>query len=309
MSRVLVTGAGGFIGRRLVRALFARGHSVVAATHRPQPADDPEVQTVTGDLKDGRGLSAWPKDVEIIVHAAADRLDSDTDWASVADLLRVNTLGTLHVLSYAEMIGVKRIVYCSSLAVYALPQPLPIQEEGATYPVQAPDSFYGISKLGGELLCARLQHEGRLSCLCLRLARVYGPEEDPNTLLSRWVRSAGEGRSFAVYGDGKRSLDFLYIEDAVQGLVAAVESPSASGVMNLGSGRETTWRELAQTVIEVFAQPKSTRLVRYVPEGSLTRCFLDISKASGALGFSARYSLRDGLIAWRDTALVTASEK
>lgn len=299
MSQVLVTGASGFVGRRLVPLLLAAGHSVVAGTRHPEMVSDIGARVIRLDLTDRDTLTALPREVDVIVHAATERLDSKTDWLSRAEMVRVNTLGTLNMLEYAETCHIKRFVYCSTLSVYALPQMVPIQEDGWTYPVQAADSFYGISKLGGELLCARLQQEGRLKCHCLRLGRIYGPGENPQSLLSLWVQRASEGEEIVVYGDGQRSLDFIYIEDAICGIVAAVESDWEGGVVNVGSGVETTWRSLAETVVEVFSPPESRAPVRYVSAGARTRCYLDISQARAVLGFVPRFSLKEGLLAWR----------
>ena len=299
MSRVLVTGASGFIGRRLVRCLLAAGHPVVAATRRPGVLRDIDVQVAPLDIGDRRGLAGLPGEIDVVVHAAAERLDSKTDWLTLAKVVRVNTLGTLNMLEYAERHHVKRFVYCSTLSAYALPQSVPIREDGLTYPAQGPDSFYAISKLAGELLCARLHQEGRLACYCLRLARVYGPEESPQSLLSSWVQRTSKGEEIVVHGDGQRSLDFLYVDDAVRAIAVAVESDWNGGVVNIGSGVETTWRSLAEAIVEVFSPPGRRAPVRYVPEGPRTRCYLDISQARTSLGFVPRYSLKDGLLDWR----------
>jgi len=291
----------------LLPVLVAGGHSVVAATRRPEALGDLGTEVVLLNLADRKTFAALPRDVDVVVHAAARRLDSEKNWDGIVEMVRVNTLGTLNMLEYSESCGIKRFVYCSTMSVYALPQPVPIREDGPTYPAQGLDSFYGISKLGGELVCARLQQEGRLACQCLRLGRVYGPEESPQSLLSLWVREASEGKEIVVYSDGERSLDFIYIDDVIRGIIAAIESNWAGGVLNLGSGVETTWRRLAEAIVEVFSPPDSPAPVRYVPTGNRTRCYLDISQARTALGFVPRYSLKDGLLDWRASKFARTS--
>lgn len=301
MSRVLVTGASGFIGRRLVPLLMAAGHSVVAVTRRPEVLAGIGARVVPLDLTERKTFTELPKEVDVIVHAAAERLDRNSDWEKLSEILRVNTLGTLNMLEYGVRCNVKQFVYCSTLSVYTLPQALPIREDGLTYPIQGLDSFYGISKLGGELLCGRYQEEGRLTCQCLRLGRVYGLDENPQGLLNLWIQKAHEGEEIVVYGDGERSLDFIYIDDVVRGIIDVVESNWGGGVLNIGSGVETSWRRLAEAIIDVFSPPGSPAPLRYVAEGNRMRCYLDTSKARSVLDFAPRYSLKGGLLASRDS--------
>lgn len=299
MSRILVTGASGFVGRRLVAALCDAGHEVVAATRRPEAMSGACSQVVALDITDRGAFGALPAGIETIVHAAVERPRETGGLAGLAMAIQVNTLGTINVLQYAEASAVKKVVYCSTLAVYALPQPLPISEGGSTYPVQGRDGYYAISKLGGELACARSQHEGRLTCVCLRLGRIYGPGEPANTLLDLWTRQARRGEEIVVYGTGDRSLDFIYIDDAVRGIRAGVECGAIGGVFNIGSGVETTWRGLAEAIAEVFAAPGRRAPIRYVGDGPELRCYLDVREAAERLGFAVRVSLREGLHAWR----------
>lgn len=306
MSRVLVTGAGGWLGRRLVPALARAGHSVIAGVHRAGASEPSEAEVVALDVTEPGSLAALPSGIETIVHAAAARMSPQGGWEEVAGLLAVNAIGTSHLLRYAQAQGVRRFIYCSTMSVYALPQPVPIAEAGRTYPSDTRDSFYGISKLGGELLCARAREAGWLDGWCLRLARLYGPEEPPESLLAQWAAAAAERRPLTVYGEGRRSSDFLYVDDAVRGILAAVESPARGQVLNLGSGVETTWRELAEAIAETFSPPGARAEVRCMPEGDRTRCCLDSARARAVLGFEARYSLRQGLRAWQEAGVVTA---
>ncbi len=299
MSRVLVIGASGFVGRRLVPALLKENHTVVAASRRSAVSIPGEVQQVPLDITDPESFKGLPEGIDTIVHAAADRPGSASATA-VRTAFLVNTLGTINVLAYAEALNIKRVVYCSTLSVYALPQAIPIAEEGRTYPVQAPDSYYGISKLAGESICERFRQERRLTCLSLRLGRIYGPGEYAGSLVSNWVQTARNREDIVVYGDGMRSLDFIYIDDAVRGIVNAVQARSEGGVINMGSGVETSWGTLAEAIVEVFSPPQGASKVVYIPEGNRERCYLDISLARTVLGFAPQFTLREGLLAWRN---------
>jgi UDP-glucose 4-epimerase len=299
MSHVLVTGAGGFLGRRLVLTLLQAGHSVVAAGRDLQRLTYSGAHAVALDVTEPAAFSRLPTGIDSIVHAAVERPKQQSGWAGLATALRVNTLGTLNVLEYAQAHRINKVMYCSTLVVYALPQPLPICENGPTYPVRGEDSYYGISKLAGELICARSSQEGRVNSLCLRLGRIYGPGEAAGSLLKLWAQQVCLGEELVVYGDGERSLDFIYVDDAARAISMALETDWAGGTVNVSSGVETTWRNLAETIGEVFSPPGRPAVIRYVAQGDRTRCYLDIAKAEQLLGFAPQFSLREGLQAWK----------
>lgn len=299
MKKVLVTGASGFLGGWFVQALLREGHSVVAAARKPVAFPKSEATIVPLDVTQRESFAELPGGIDTIIHAGASRPTEQAGWAGVAAAIQANVLGTLHVLEYAEAHRIRNIIYCSTLSVYALPQRLPIREDGPTYPIQAPDSYYAISKLAGELMCVRAHLERRVSCLCLRLARTYGPGENPNTLLGKWIREAREGREIVVHGNGERSLDFIYIEDAVRSICLAVRAEGVDGIVNVGSGVEVTWRSLAEDVVELFSPAGRRTAIRYVSHGDQTRCYLDVEKARAALGFTTRFSIVEGLKTWK----------
>jgi UDP-glucose 4-epimerase len=144
-----------------------------------------------------------------------------------------------------------------------------------------------------------------VACTSLRLGRLFGPGE-AGGLLAEWRAKAERGEELLVYGDGQRSLDFLYIDDAARAVLAALTAEWEGGVLNIGSGVETTWRMLAEAVADLFAPPPARSPVRCVPEGDRTRCALDIAAARAQLGFPPRVGLRDGLLAWRDAETAPA---
>lgn len=299
MKKVLLTGASGFLGRWLVPALLREGHAVVAAARSAEALPEDKAMVVPLDVTDRESFAQLPAGIDTIIHAATLRPNEQAGWVGVAAAIEANILGTLYLLEYAAAHHTQKIVYCSTLAVYGLPQRLPIREDGPTYPIQAPDSHYAISKLAGELLCTRAHVERRVSCLCLRLARIYGPGENPNSLLSRWIREAREGREIVVHGNGERSLDFIYIEDAVRSICLAVRAEGVDGIVNVGSGVEVTWRLLAENVVELFSPAGRRTAIRYISHGDQTRCYLDVEKARAALGFTTRFSIVEGLKTWK----------
>ncbi|MBI4370276.1 MAG: NAD(P)-dependent oxidoreductase [Elusimicrobia bacterium] len=306
MSRpiALVTGATGFIGRPLIQKLAQAGYFIISVSRRGRGPESPCVQHVSLDINDPEAFHQLSGPVDVVIHAATQRMSDRDGRAGIEALVRTNILGTWNMLESAKSLGAKKVIYCSSLSVYQLPQPLPIAEEGFTYPVELPDSYYGISKLSGELLGSHFCRKQGIKWINLRLGRVYGPGEASESLLGQWIRSAQNSQEIVIYGDGRRSMDFIYLDDAVEAIVMAVNSSGYQGTLNISHGTETTWRELASAVIGVFSKSGKQSSLKFEPQGSRVRCYLDVSKARRELGFSARFSLDGGLTAWSESGKI-----
>ncbi|MBI4125572.1 MAG: NAD(P)-dependent oxidoreductase [Deltaproteobacteria bacterium] len=300
MNRVLVTGANGFFGRHLVSHLLERGYDVIAGARNKETLVKIFPKVISLNILNQEEFQHISYPVDVIIHAAAQRLGPEQDPHSIRSLFNTNVFGTLNVLHYALALGIKKVIYCSSLCVYTLPQQLPISEEGRTSPLGNLDSYYGISKLTGELLLEQIRCDKKLHVTSLRLGRIYGPGDNSGGLLTEWKSKAEQGETIDVYGNGERSLDFIYIEDVVEGIESILKEEGMDGVMNLSSGVETTWKTLAQTFVEVFSRPERPSLLNYVSTGNKTRCYLDNSKIRKASGFIPRYSLKEGFLAWKE---------
>ena len=244
MTRVLVTGGGGFIGSHLVGRLLRDGHSVRVldnfATGRrenllPFLAD---IELVEGDLQSYERANIAVRDIEMVLHQAA--LPSVP--RSVQDPLTSNAsnvIGTLNILLAARDSGVSTVVFASSSSVYGANQAMPKVEELSPEPI----SPYAVAKLAGEGYCRSFHHVYGLETVSLRYFNVFGPRQD---LLSQYasvvpnfITALREDRPLTIYGDGEQSRDFTYVGNVVDANVLAMSQPQmfrgASTTSRVGS--------------------------------------------------------------------------
>jgi UDP-glucose 4-epimerase len=292
--RVLVTGGAGFIGSHLVDALLDRGEEVAIADHlhrSPRPwfaeALKRGAQLHAADVRDLAALrrafaAARP---EVVMHLAA-QVDVRRSIADPAFDAQVNVAGTVSVLEAAREVGTRRVLLASTAAVYGDPDHLPITEET---PI-APLSPYGTSKAAAEWYLGQYERLHGISTLALRMANVYGPRQDPHGeagVVSIFCGIAAAGGRATVFGDGRQTRDYVFVEDVVAAWLAAAES-DVTGALNVSTGGETNIIELAQA-LELPYDLAPGR------PGEIERSNLDPTAAHHALGWRASVPLTDGL--------------
>ncbi len=302
--RTLVTGGAGFIGSNLVDALLARGDEVTVvddlSTGRLSNLDaalaaGAELREL--DIRDAASLAALAAErkPETVFHLAAQidvrRSIEDPAWDAA-----VNVGGTANVLEAARAAGSGRVVFVSTGgAIYGEGegQELPL-DEGA--PI-APMSAYGQSKYAAEGYLALYERLYGISGVALRLGNVYGPRQDPlgeAGVIAIFCGLLRSGGSPTVFGDGRQTRDYVYVGDVVAAALAAAGS-TATGPINIGTGRETDVLELAATLKQLggsedfepeFAPPRA---------GEVQRIALDATRAQRELGWRAEVALDEGL--------------
>jgi len=300
--RILVTGGAGFIGSHLVGRLIANGHHVTVLDNfstgkRNNLANilgSKSLVIARGDIR--RIHCSLPKleRVDGVCHLAAvtDVQDSIRDPVLTSE---VNVIGTLQVLGAARKLRAERVVFASSAAVYGSPSRFPVTEDVDLVPI----SPYGASKAASEMYCGSFEENHGLETVSLRYFNVYGPRQTSSQysgVISVFARRLLRKLPLRIFGDGSQSRDFIYVADAVDATVAALEKPLRSRVFNIGSGRETTILELAKKMQQV-ADISSD--LRFEPprEGDIKRSVADISRARSELNFFPRSSLHAGLTA------------
>jgi UDP-glucose 4-epimerase len=292
--RILVTGGAGFIGSHLVDALLGRGAEVAMADHlqrSPKPWFGEALlrgaQLFVADVRDLTAIrpafaAARP---EVVLHLAA-QVDVRRSIADPAFDAQVNVAGTVSVLEAALEVGARRVVMASTAAVYGDPHDLPTDEDA---PI-APLSPYGTSKAAAEWYLGQYRRLHGISTLALRMANVYGPRQDPHGeagVVSMFCGARAAGERATVFGDGRQTRDYVYVDDVVEAWLAAATS-DVTGALNISTGVETSVRELAQALdLDYELAPGRA--------GEIERSCLDPSAAAAALGWQPRVPLASGV--------------
>lgn len=295
--RVLVTGGAGFVGSHIVDRLLADGHAAAVlddlSTGRRENVN-PAAALHVEDIRSPRAheivAAVRP---EAIVHVAAQAAVS----RSVADPLfdaSVNVMGTITVLEAARRAGVRRIVYTSTGgAAYGDTDVLPTPED---HPALA-SSFYGVSKVAAERYLDCWASLNGASALSLRLANVYGPRQHPEGeagVIAIFCHRLLTGQPCIVNGDGEQTRDYVYVGDVAEAVARALARPDATGVVNIGTGRETTVNDLYRRLAALAGVGAPARHGPPRP-GEQRRSVLDATRAKRLLGWTPATLLEDGL--------------
>ncbi|MDX6556933.1 MAG: UDP-glucose 4-epimerase [Miltoncostaeaceae bacterium] len=299
--KALVTGGAGFIGSNLVDALLARGDEVTVVDDLSTgKRENLEAALQNGakleetDIRAADSVSEVVGRVkpDVIFHLAA-QIDVRKSVADPAADSRINVEGTINVLNAAQRNGVARVVNTSTGgAIYGEGRQLPAPEDHPT----APEAPYGLSKWCAEQYCEIFTRLHGLSTVSLRYGNVYGPRQDPlgeAGVVAIFCGKLLESETATIFGDGKQTRDYVYVEDVVDANLRAAES-NASGPINIGLGKEKSVLDIVQ-VLNQHAdggfEPE------HAPErpGEVQHIALDPSRAREELGWEARVELDEGL--------------
>jgi len=295
---VVITGGAGFIGSNLAEALAIDNRVIIIDTlstgRRENIAaliEKDKVTFIEGSILDLNQLQRWFHGVDFVFHEAA--LSSvPRSVENPVSTNEINITGTLNVLLAARDNNVGKVIYASSAAVYGDTPTLPVSEN--MYP--HPQSPYALTKLVGEYYCRIFHQIYSLPTICLRYFNVYGPHQEPNSeyaaAIPKFIARVSQDEPPIIYGDGKQSRDFVYIEDVIQANLMAAEN-NVTGVLNIGSGESKSINDLAETIIHIMG--KDLKPV-YEPgrETDIRHSLADISRAK-SIGYEPQFSLEDGL--------------
>jgi UDP-glucose 4-epimerase len=319
----LITGGCGFIGANLVGSLVSEGghfiriidnlsvgtrqnlsrvcsytefdpHSLSPESDFPIPDTSPSVQLIVGDILDEELSFKAAKKIEVIVHLAASTGVYESVQNPRYDCF-ANVLGTLNYLEAARHSDVKRFVFASSGAPIGEREP-PIHEELAARPV----SPYGASKLSGEGYCSAYYRTYGVETVTLRFGSVYGPGSDhKNSVIAKFIRQAMGGEMLEIYGDGKQTRDFIFVEDMINAIRLAVSVENIGGeIFQIGTNKERTVTEMLENLLPPLAQAGISDVkVQQAPprKGDVRHNFSDTSKARKLLDWQAQVDFQEGL--------------
>jgi UDP-glucose 4-epimerase len=293
----LITGAAGFLGSSLANHLVHEGHQVRGIDDLS--AGDPQalsrdVHFTRGDVSDRPKLWTLLQEVDVVYHLAA-RVSVPESVLYPRDYNAVNVGGTVALMEAMRDVGVRRVVLTSSGAVYGDLSEQPLKE--STIP--NPRSPYAVSKLAAEYYVRTIGGLWGIETVSLRIFNAYGPGQHlpPShpPVVPHYLRQALRGGTLVIHGDGSQTRDYVYVDDAIRAMVATSTAPDINGlVINVGSGTETSVRDLVKTIQEVTASNAKV-LYNAQTSGGVSRLCADLSLASQKLNYHPSISLAEGL--------------
>lgn len=298
---VLVTGGAGFIGSELVRQLVERVRLVTVVDNLTNgrqenlaglPPD--RFELMVADVRDIARMTELLHGVDVVFHLAC--LGVRHSIHSPHENHAVNATATLHLLSAARSMGVRRFVHVSSSEVYGTARWVPMTEEHPTWP----HTVYGASKLAGECYARAFHATYGYPTVIVRPFNTYGPrshhEGDSGEVIPKFLLRCLAGQPMVIFGDGSQTRDFTFVSDTARGICLAGFADDGVGhTINLGSGCEIAIRDLARMVSEVVGRPSAPTVYETQRPGDTLRLCADLDKARALLGFEPEVALRDGL--------------
>ena len=325
VNKWLITGGCGFIGRNLISNLLKeRGHfiriidnlsvgnrddlAMVCEFKESTPSSlntqSSQVELVVGDILDEELVLKVAKGIDVIVHLAANTGVGPSVENPRKDM-EANVIGTFNMLETARQNNAKRFIFASSGAPIGECKP-PIHEELAPHPV----SPYGASKLAGEGYCSAYYRAYGIETVALRFGNVYGPlSAGKNSVIAKFIKQILAGETLEIYGDGKQTRDFIYIDDLIQSIRKAVDPPSQNPmhksfatpwgeIFQIATNTETTIQEMTNKLLLILSDLGYKKIKVEHGEnrtGDVRRNFSDTSKAKKILGWEVKTKLDQGL--------------
>ena len=293
----LVTGAAGFLGSTLANRLAREGHQVrgLDDLSAGDPSRmNPDVLFTRGDVTDRPKLWTLLQDVDCVYHLAA-KVSVPESMLYPREYNIINVGGTVSVMEAMRDVGVRRVVLISSGAIYGDQGEQPLTE--SAHP--DPSSPYAVSKLAAEHYVRTIGALWGIETVALRVFNTYGPGQPLSVahppVIPHFLRQAARSGTLVIHGKGEQTRDFVYLDDVVEAMVAAATAPNIDRLMiNIGSGFETSVKELSQQVLEAVGL-KAEWIFKEDQDPGPSRMCSDIHLAKKKLGYQPRYNLQEGL--------------
>ena len=302
--RILVTGGAGFIGSHLVEKLLAAGHEV-AILDDFNDFYDPQIKhaNIAGvakdvtmyhvDLRDGASLRNLfhREKFETIAHLAA-RAGVRPSIQHPQLYYDTNVSGTLHLLDAASVTRVERFIFASSSSVYGISKTVPFSEDQHLSQTLSP---YAATKIAAEFLCSTYSHLYQMRVVALRYFTVYGPRQRPDLAIHQFTRRIYAGQPIDQFGGGTTRRDYTYIDDVIQGTMAALKyNGPLFDIFNLGESDTIQLKDLIAAIENALGKKAKVNRMPEQP-GDMPLTCADISKARKLLGYNPTTRFSDGL--------------
>ncbi len=251
--KVLITGGAGFIGSHLVEHFQGTADVRVMDNLRSgfkRNLDGLQCTFIEGSVTDRAVVKDAVKGVDYIFHLAA-MISVPESMMNPTECVEINTQGTLIILEEAAKVGVKKLCFSSSAAIYGDNPTVPKVEDM----LPEPKSPYAVTKLDGEYYCKMFNDEGWLKTACMRYFNVFGPRQDPTSQYAAavpiFIDKALKNEPLTIFGDGEQTRDFVYVKDVVAANVYLAQTERLSGEYNVAYGKSMTVNDLAKKIIEL----------------------------------------------------------
>ncbi len=301
-TRVVVTGAAGFIGSHLCERLLADGHEVVGldsfSDYYERTRKEQNLQALRGERRFtleerdlvASDLSSSLRGARVVYHLAGQP-GVRPSWGGHFDrYVQDNIVATQRLLEVLREAAIERLVFASSSSVYGDAEMFPTKETALPRPV----SPYGMTKLAAEHLTFVYMRNFGVPATALRYFTVYGPRQRPDMAFVRFMEALVENDEIEIFGDGEQTREFTYVSDAVDGTVKAATADVVGQIINLGGGSRVTVNRVLATLEDISRLKARRRLLPAAP-GDPRHTGASINLARERLGWEPRVSLRDGL--------------
>jgi len=298
--RILVTGGAGFIGRHLVRTLL-KGKNEIIIYENFSNSSKKEIKDIIndgakiikGDLTNFKLLKRSLQDIDNVIHLAAN-IDISESIKRPEKSHEINVIGSMNLLRASVINGVSGIIGASSAAIYGDPKIVPVNEKTVPNPV----SPYGADKLSMENYFKAFSNTYDLNTISLRFFNVYGIDQSNAYagVITKFMEKIENDKPLQIFGDGKHTRDYVFIEDLVQGIQKTLKKLKGKrgNIYNIASGRSYSVNELAKILLSIYG--KKLQILHVSPrKGDLRFSSTSISLAKKELNYSPKYNLKQGL--------------
>ncbi|MBI4399974.1 SDR family NAD(P)-dependent oxidoreductase [Candidatus Micrarchaeota archaeon] len=302
--RILITGGAGFIGSHLCEKYVNKGDTVIcydnflngSLTNIRHLLQHKNFKLINGDVRSYEQLEKIISGVDVVIHLAA-QIHVDRSIVEPKLTYDINVLGTLNVLELARIYDVEKVIHASTSEVYGSAETVPMDE---THQLNAPHP-YGASKIAADRMCSAYYKTYGLNVAIMRPFNIFGPKQKDSGYggaISIFTKRVLSGQPPIIYGDGKQTRDYTYVEDIVTGydLILNNKKDLKGEPINFGTGKEVKILDLANMIIKLLGKEKELEPVFVSARpGEVYRLVADIKKAKSLFNFAPKFTLEQGL--------------